>query len=304
MISTGGTYLVEQYSLNTRLFEYQTAAALGIPVIFFNQSLGPFSARRNRKLLRPILERSPLILLRDEQSRANLRHLGVNGSHINVVADAVFLTGAERREFPMRRQATDPWRIGISVRLWPPGATVDHPQVRKFIMAMVEGVTHLARTLPASFTFISTCQGTPEYHIDDSSLAAHIVGLLPIDVRESVQVDNAFHTPAQFREILEGLDLLIATRMHAAIQSLTVGTPVVPIAYEFKTLQLAERLGISDYVLDTKSISGPTLISTVERFLDRLDDLRDPLATAVQVQRVAANRSLELLASTLGSLGR
>jgi colanic acid/amylovoran biosynthesis protein len=299
MISTGGTYLVEQYSLHTRLFEYRVAKSLGIPVIFFTQSLGPFRARRNRRILRAIFERSPLVLLRDEESLANVRDLGVTSPHLSVAADAVFLTGDTHIDFRARRQAPDPWRIGISVRMWPPGATVGHPDVSKFSRALAETVTHLARKLPANFVFISTCQGTPEYHIDDSALASHIAESLPPDVRERVQVDRSFHTPLQFRDIVSSFDLMIATRMHACIQSLTVGTPVVPIAYEFKTRQLATRLGIEDYTLDIQSMSGPGLTSTVLTFIDHLDELRAHLVVGVRGQRSTAEAGMTQLADTL-----
>jgi colanic acid/amylovoran biosynthesis protein len=299
MISTGGTYLVEQYTLAPRLFEYRVAAALGIPVVFFTQSLGPFQIRRNRRLLRPIFEHSPLVLLRDEASLENVHRLGVSSPNIQVAADAVFLAGDERPQFSARRSADDPWHIGISVRSWPSGATIKHPAVRNFAAAVAEAVTHLARALPARFTFVSTCQGTPEYRIDDSALATHIFETLPRDVQECAHVDRMFHSPREFRELVGRLDLLIATRMHAAIQSLVVGTPVVPIAYEYKTTQLAARLGISEYTLDIMSVTGPALIDVVDRFIGDLDGLRSQLAARVEEQRAAAAHGMEQLARQL-----
>ena len=47
-------------------------------------------------------------------------------------------------------------------------------------------------------------------------------------------------------ELAKGFDFVVATRMHMMILSLCVGTPVLPIAYEFKTKELAARLGIAD----------------------------------------------------------
>jgi colanic acid/amylovoran biosynthesis protein len=298
-ISTGGTYLVEQYALHPRLFEYRVANALDIPLAFFTQSLGPFLHARNRRLLAQIFGDARLVLLRDEESLANVRTLGVSNARMRVVADGVFLSGMPQLAFPVRKGADDPWRIGVSVRNWPPGSNLDHPAVLRFAQAIVQSITQIARLLPTRILFISTCQGTPEYHVDDSALAAHIVAALPPDVKASTEVDSSFHTPSQFREIVGSLDLVIATRMHAAIQSLVVGTPVVPIAYEFKTRQLADRLGIGDYTLDIGSVSGTSLADNVMRFIEALDDLREPLAIAVREQRAAAEKGLTELVDTL-----
>jgi colanic acid/amylovoran biosynthesis protein len=299
MVSTGGTYLVEQYQLDSRLFEYRVASALGIPVLFFTQSLGPFNRRRNRRFLRTIFEQSPLILLRDHESLVHMHGLGGVNYATEVVADAVFVEASESCEFPVRRRAGDDWRIGISVRTWPPGAAFEHPEVARFTQALRETVTSVVRRLPAQVTFISTCQGVPEYRIDDSALALHIIRDLPADVKERVEVDVGFHTPRGFREIVAEFDFMIATRMHAMIQALTVGTPVVPIAYEFKTRQLAERLGIDGYTLDIGAVSGQALIGAVERFIADLDRLREPLGRDIRGQRSEALRGIQVLSESI-----
>ena len=76
VISTGGTYLVEQHGIGSRVFELLMARALGVPVVFYTQSLGPFRARRNRRRLTMVFSASPLVLLRDERSHRHLRDLG------------------------------------------------------------------------------------------------------------------------------------------------------------------------------------------------------------------------------------
>ena len=43
IVSSGGTYLVENYSLAARIFDYQLSLYLDRPLVFFTQSLGPFS---------------------------------------------------------------------------------------------------------------------------------------------------------------------------------------------------------------------------------------------------------------------
>jgi colanic acid/amylovoran biosynthesis protein len=95
IVSTGGTYLVEIYDISARLFELELAQAMGVPVVFFTQSLGPFNDARNRRRLKRIFSRSPLVLLRDAQSLHHLREIGVPDRALHVAADAVFAREAQ-----------------------------------------------------------------------------------------------------------------------------------------------------------------------------------------------------------------
>src|SRR5687767_8774221 len=54
IVSSGGTYLVENYSLAARIFDYKLSLYLEKPLVFFTQSLGPFVNPSNREALRPI----------------------------------------------------------------------------------------------------------------------------------------------------------------------------------------------------------------------------------------------------------
>src|SRR3546814_6657409 len=66
--------------------------------------------------------------------------------------------------------------------------------------------------------------------------------------RSRVRVDDRFHTPEALRDRYAGYDMVVATRMHAAILALCAGTPVMPLAYEFKTAELFGRLGFAGKV--------------------------------------------------------
>ncbi len=41
IVSTGGTYLVENYPLKSRIFDYQITLLMKRPLVFYTQSLGP-----------------------------------------------------------------------------------------------------------------------------------------------------------------------------------------------------------------------------------------------------------------------
>lgn len=299
IVSSGGTYLVENYSLAPRIFDYQLSLYLEKPLVFFTQSLGPFSNPANRKALGPIFDNSVAILVRDELSAANLEELGVSSTRIHQTADAAFaltdlaaLEAAKVKSLGPERKL----RVAVSVREWRHFKAVEPTLgMTRYIEAMRNLTVHLVEKYSADVIFVSTCQGIPEYWTDDSKLAQVIVDGLPDTIRRSVLVDSTFRRPADLVAMLKTFDLVIATRMHMAIMALAAGTPVLPIAYEFKMLGLFQRLGQARWVQDLETVSGATLIKTFDEFLEALPQIRESLFTAVQGERASAMTSGQIV---------
>jgi colanic acid/amylovoran biosynthesis protein len=298
VVSTGGTYLVERYPIQGRLLELEVALAMRRPLVLFTQSLGPFVRRRHRRSLRTNLPRARHVLLRDERSRRHLTDAGLSGGRVRVVADGAFALRA--RPVTGRPQ----WlRVAISVRDWPyaagDSATINDAY-RRAIAALTD---RLVRERGAEVTFLSTCQGAPGYWTDDAAVAAAIIERVNPDVRESVHVDAGFHRPQELLDALGAFDLVVATRMHMAILALVAGVPVFPIAYEFKTRELFDRLGLGEWVRDFHALDGPLLCDDVERFLDQLPALRGPLRARVDGERESALSTANQLAQALDANG-
>ena len=156
---------------------------------------------------------------------------------------------------------------------------------RAAIGELVEDVVERRR---AEVTFVSTCQGVPEYWTDDSATAELIAEQLPARIRERVHVDRAFHRPADYMRLLAEFDLSVATRMHAGILALIAGTPVLPIAYEFKTHELFARLGMAEWVQDIESVTGTSLRSALDGFVEALPSLEGPLFEGVAREQALA----------------
>ncbi|MFM2314269.1 MAG: hypothetical protein RLZZ04_3545 [Cyanobacteriota bacterium] len=200
IVSTGGTYLVENYGLKPRFFDYQISLLFHKPLVFFTQSLGPFEQPENQRTLTSIFNRSTLILLRDRQSAKHLEGLVTQQSKmqskISVVADAAFaLANWETLEAAKKVQTSVyPRKIAISVRDWRYFKTVD-PEVgiTRYIAALVALTVHLVEKYQAQITYISSCQGIPEYWKDDSEFALNITSQLAPEIVPFVTVNRDFH---------------------------------------------------------------------------------------------------------------
>lgn len=305
VVSTGGTYLVENYSLEQRIFDYHFTILMQRPLVFYTQSLGPFHKPENQIRLRPIFNSSLITLVRDELSRKHLQDLDVDATKIHVSSDVVFALDnnfstniSEEEEIN-----NSPLKVIISVRHWHHFKHISSEEgLQNYKSAIVALTQFLIDNYQAQVTYLSTCQGIPEYWQDDSKFAQEIVELLPNHIQSSVQVNPEFHTPQELLELLNKCNVVIATRMHMCILSLIAGTPVLPIAYEFKTKELFKRLNCEKWVQDIENINEELLVETAKEFVSALPEIRKNLFVEVKKERNNAMASVKLVRRELDNL--
>jgi colanic acid/amylovoran biosynthesis protein len=284
VIATGGTYLVEKYDLGQRIFDMQTALAMDRPMILFTQSLGPFHLLANRRKLGRVFAAARLILLRDQRSKTHIGALGIAADSLLVSPDAAFALADDdlvARPVDNSPLAKPHPHIALSVRRWDHFAEGSAQEgMHRYCAAFAALAVHVIKKYDAQVTFLSTCQGAFGYH-DDSHVAARICATLPDDIQDRIRVDGEFHTPGELRELLREFDWVVATRMHLVILALGVGTPVLPIAYEFKTTELFKSLHHEVEPPTIESMTPDSLIEAFERSVEAYGDAAQRLNEAV-----------------------
>ncbi|WP_412070167.1 polysaccharide pyruvyl transferase family protein [Rubrivirga sp. IMCC43871] len=302
VVSTGGTYFVPAYWLGPRLLEFEVLHAMDQPYALYTQSVGPIGDDMPRRRLGAIFARARTVLLRGEPSQAEVLALAP-GAATHVRADAAFalaeadvLAAARERAWPERPQ------VAISVRDWPHFRTTDAAEgMDRFRRSVAALATHLVREHGASVTFLSTCQGRPGYRFDDSAVGLEIRALVPEEARASVTVDREARDPIEMRDAYAAMDLVVATRMHAAILALAAGTPVLPVAYEHKTHELFGALGVGGWVTDIETITPEAFVATADRVLGALPDARTALFEGVEGMRLSAMGAGALVAEAFAA---
>jgi len=137
---------------------------------------------------------------------------------------------------------------------------------------MSQVVEKMVEEVGAEVVFLSTCQGVPEYRYDDSQIAERVVSRLPPRITERVRVDKEFHKPEELIRRYAEFDVVVATRMHAAILAWIGGTPTVAISYERKTEELFRRHGLEDLVHSMEHANPGAVVESVLRVLGGRDD--------------------------------
>lgn len=273
VISTGGTYLTENYGLWSAIYDYRLTLAVGTPLVFFTQTLGPFRQPRYRRAFRDIFQRAEGIFLRDQRSRNHVVELGIGPEKITLGKDAAFVMSAKKAAQP-----TGPLKIAISVRTLKFFLGRSDKLGENYVASITAMVILAVRKYDADVTFLSTCQGIPEYWTDDTRQADEIVDTLPADVSGKVSVDRLFRQPLEIVETYQQFHLVIATRMHAAILGLVAGTPVLGIAYEFKLEELFHQLSMDEARLSINNMNVDGAETCLEHMIANLDDWRRRVA--------------------------
>lgn len=297
---TGGTTLTDNYGLGDKIFDLDVVRRLNKPLVFLPQSAGPFRKPENREGLRPVLQAADLILLRDERSRAHVIEVGADPSRCHVVPDIVFALARPEALAAERPVAPFAPRLAVSVREWAyfEGKTKEQGMA-DYTAALRAAVSAVVRERNAEVTFLSTCQGRPEYVRDDSAYAVEVVAGLEDDVRRSVTVDRDVHHPQELIDVLAGFDAMISTRLHGAISAVCTGVPTLTIAYEFKTTEVWRQLDLADWVLDIDALTSSALAERAVALLDQAPQLRKALAGSVPVMAAATQTTGARVAAVL-----
>jgi len=296
----GGTTLTEIYQLDGKIFDIDVARRAGRPYVFLQQSAGPFVKQSNRDSLGRQFRESALVVLRDERSKTHVEDLGVPQGRCIVLPDTAFALASPEHLHASKTDGSQDIRLAISVREWKHFGERDPEEgMRIYIEALRQTVSVLVREQGAHVTFVSTCQGRPEYWTDDSKMALKIYAGLEEDVRRGVTVDRAFRTTQELLEFLSTFDAMVSTRLHGAILAVDAGVPTLAIAYEYKTHEVWSQLGLQRYVLDIEDLDPSHLVEATVSLLQDRAKVRTILQREVPVMAEGALSAASAIRSVL-----
>lgn len=254
VISSGGTYLVDHYDFRDRVRDLRFARSAGARVILWTQSMGPFRTKRARRTIQRFGEVPQAVFFRDQRSYDSWTAVAPSPEIARVVPDVAFAL------YPLDVEPTAQGdSLAVSVRSW--DRAVGETGAFDFDR-YAQTLRRVALASPFQVLAVSTCQGVPEYNIDDSRVADAIFDGTP------TSVDNGHYTPHQLAGLLAGQAAVISTRMHMAILSLVCQVPVFAIAYEFKTLELFKSLGFDEECQAIEDLDDGALLGWLNQVRD------------------------------------
>ncbi|WP_010533406.1 polysaccharide pyruvyl transferase family protein [Brachybacterium squillarum] len=197
----------------------------GTPVVMAPQTIGPFATRRGRALARRTLRRSALVIARDPRSAEAATELG--RAPDLTAADLVFAID------PPEPGPDRDVLVNVSGLLWTENPHVDAAGYRRAIRETVQGLRAEGREVALLA------------HVLESDNPDNDVPAVRA-LREELGEDLEIIVPTDLdsvRGAIAGANLVIASRMHACLNALSVGVPTIPLAYSRKFAPLLGSVG-------------------------------------------------------------
>lgn len=227
LLLSGGGSLLQDVTSKRSLLYYLTILLLGKlfgkRVMLFAQGIGPINSCILRKLTSIICSSADLITVRDADSLAELRKMGVPQDKVRLTADAVLtLLPGDRA---VGRDLLDKFNvpqdqklIAISVRDWEQGGD--------FLRRLATAAGELAVKENAHIVLL------PLQYPADAKACKKLQSYLPACASSTV-LDAAYDTD-QFLALMGNFALLIGMRLHALIFAAVMELPFVALSYDPK----------------------------------------------------------------------
>lgn len=242
--------------------------------LVYAQGVGPLRRGLSRRLTRRAMNVAERITVRDDDSAALLRELGVSRP-IEVTCDPVFglEPPADRRSLTADRR---PPTIGVSVRSWP----------GLWLEPLAEGLSEARRRTGAIVKVVCLHSRL------DIEVSRRLAERLEAEVIVPAEPGEAFAAMA-------GVTVLVGMRLHALVFAAVCGRPVVALAYDPKVTALARAMGVPP-VIPVHALTAASVTDAVVSVWHDADAARRMADTAARM-RPLARRPAQVAAELVGA---
>lgn len=287
VVGCGGSYLHDTYArnLHPRLATIHAAARAGKRFVVFAQSIGPLDSALSRTAARNALDDATFVLVRDAASERVVRDLGVRAP-IACGVDAAVLGRVSIQ--PRSERPT----LGVTVRGWHfPGLEDPAAHQQRYEREVADAVSAWIAHTGGHVRILSNCTSLGGYAQDDRVVARRVAAL----VDATVEIVEAEDLPFDVvRGQAGACDFFLGTRMHSLLFATTAGVPGVGVAYEQKTVEWLEQVGLGGLHVPIEAPSG--LVDLLVRSWDDREALRHAIDARLPALRARAGAQLDTLA--------
>jgi colanic acid/amylovoran biosynthesis protein len=270
--------------------------------VFFPQSYGPLENLLSRRLLAGLLasEFVHVVFAREETSLAVLREIlpaGIDDRKLQSCPDMAFNFSPELEHFSPTIDISDlprP-RLALALRDWDfPSQKTRQARRQKretYLQGVIATCQSLHREYGVSFFIYSQAQG-PSLAEDDRLISGYVHDRLRADIPcthlRFVETPVGV-SPAWIIDLLRQADMLISSRMHAAIFAFLAGIPAVVIGYQHKSAGVLRAMGLEACSLLIEETREETLFPLCVALLQNRNDWKEKIRKAT----AEAGRTIE-----------
>ena len=256
--------------LVSRTLEIMVARSFGKPVIMFPNSVGPFRTWIGRFLSRLSLNSCEYVLIRDPISYTIVDKLGIHSPKILTYDTALLFN--ESGELTTR-DFHHPV-IGVSPGVY--SNSLSKSEVQKYIVGHARALDTAIEKY--GFHVIFLPHYISGFSNDDVDFSKFIIEKMKNKPQTRMIITE---NVAEFKLLLDQMDMVISSKMHPAILAATGHVPVLCVVYDHKQTGFFQRLDMMDCTLDIHDVSYERLWSKINRAWIKRGGLRKSLSLQI-----------------------
>ncbi|MFN8412026.1 MAG: polysaccharide pyruvyl transferase family protein [Anaerolineales bacterium] len=238
-------------------------------VVMSNIGIGPLMTPRGEQLSRWILNQVDLLSVRDEKSLHTALKLGLSTQKVILVPDAVF---ANSPEVFVRDSKTPPisdkTRIALNLNY-----DIENPNAwEAFLTNLAASLTDLNSIRPIEIHALPM-QSKFKAN-DDLSVLKEFSARIP-------NLPFVVHDPQTAQEaaqLIQGMDMVLAERLHTLVISSVLGKPFFGLIYDVKVKELIGYLGMSEHSINiNQPFTAEMLTNGIVNVLDHRENISSHL---------------------------
>ncbi len=281
------------------------AMILGVPVIKFAQAMGPFNGGLNRWLATIVLGGCTRLFTRGERTHSHIQSLlGAKGNYERA-DDVAFLF---KPEYCLSTPSDQ-----LNIHLNQLKNFANHGQM---LVGVCPSTVVAKRAAVAGWDYAQSIAKL----MDDLIARGYLVVLYPNatrgedmdkthnndlpllnDIEKKLSAQSAKHyvkftgslNAAQIHRVINACDVHVLSRFHAMVAALSSGIPVLVIGWSHKYLEVMDRFGQADMVIDYKAGAQEAVLTRLEQLLDERTQRKLTIQQALRAVKKLSRRQVD-----------
>lgn len=279
----GGGSLIQDVTSNKSLWYYLNVLKMAIsahtPVMLYANGIGPVNKEKNRRMVAQILNKVDLITLRDEESLAEVKAMGIEKEALVTADPALSIDGisTERAKELLASAGVpkDAKILGVSIREWKKCST-------EFWSEFADGLEKICKVNGFTPVFI------PLKQPDDTEISKEIKSKMSL---ESYVLEEMY-SPEEIVGIAGECELVISMRLHSLIYAAAKGVPSVGITYDPKVSGFVNYIGTGT-TLDINGFDAVEFCNTVKDLIDKKDEIKTHMQERISCLRKKSDETAQ-----------
>ncbi len=268
VISTGGHHITTRFARNAvseMVYDLMHVHLARKPLVLWSQTIGPleFTDWRCEQAVKVLLKSAWRIYVRDITSVKVLESIGIDSDRVHSTYESVFgLSDQVVCSYvpPLQRPPT----VGVAIY------NAEHrppSEYAKYIKVMAAISDVAARDGMRVLFFPHEMKNAS---VNDRRTIREVIAAMTY--REAAEVLDEDLDPVDHMRRVARCRMFIGHKTHSIVFALTVGTPLLAIAYHPKTVDFMAQYGLADHSVPEEKLTAERLRDVYEKIRERLDD--------------------------------